>query len=162
MHDGCKRIRLYRSRDPVRVRQNRTPHHREARMRTIGHYIGGRNVGGESGRFADVFHPSTGEVQAKVALASKSELRKAVENAKAAQPAWAATNPQRRARVLMKFLELVNKEYDSLADILAREHGKTLADAKGDIQRGLEVVEVCIGAPHMMKGEFTDGAGPGI
>ena len=62
----------------------------------------------------------------------------------------------------MKFLELANRDYDALADILAREHGKTIADAKGDIQRGLEVVEVCIGAPHMMKGEFTDGAGPGI
>ncbi|TIN31820.1 MAG: aldehyde dehydrogenase family protein, partial [Mesorhizobium sp.] len=62
----------------------------------------------------------------------------------------------------MKFLELVARDYDELADILAREHGKTIADAKGDIQRGLEVVEVCIGAPHMMKGEFTDGAGPGI
>ena len=85
-----------------------------------------------------------------------------MENAKAAQPAWAATNPQRRARVLMKFLDLVAKEYDSLAELLAREHGKTVADAKGDIQRGLEVVEFCIGAPHMMKGEYTEGAGPGI
>ena len=85
-----------------------------------------------------------------------------MENAKAAQLGWAATNPQRRVRVLMKFLELANRDYDELADMLAREHGKTIADAKGDIQRGLEVVEVCIGAPHMMKGEFTDGAGPGI
>ena len=104
----------------------------------------------------------TARFAARVALASAQELRAAVENAKAAQPAWAATNPQRRVRVLMKFLELVNKEYDALAELLAREHGKTIADAKGDIQRGLEVVEVCIGAPHMMKGEFTDGAGPGI
>ena len=95
-------------------------------------------------------------------LASAAEVRAAVENAKAAQPAWAATNPQRRARVLMKFLELVHKEYDSLAELLAKEHGKTVADAKGDIQRGLEVVEYCIGAPQMLKGEFTDGAGPGI
>ncbi|MDW6021774.1 CoA-acylating methylmalonate-semialdehyde dehydrogenase [Mesorhizobium sp. BAC0120] len=131
-------------------------------MIEYGHFIGGERVAGTSGRSQEVFQPMDGTVRGMVALASKSELRKAVENAKAAQPAWAATNPQRRVRVLMKFLELANKEYDSLADILAREHGKTIADAKGDIQRGLEVVEVCIGAPHMMKGEFTDGAGPGI
>ncbi|MGL4445098.1 MAG: CoA-acylating methylmalonate-semialdehyde dehydrogenase, partial [Alsobacter sp.] len=101
-------------------------------------------------------------VASRVPLASAAEVRAAVENARAAQPAWAATNPQRRARVLMKFLELVAAEYDSLAEILAREHGKTIADAKGDIQRGLEVVEFCIGAPQMMKGEYTEGAGPGI
>ncbi|MDJ1160282.1 CoA-acylating methylmalonate-semialdehyde dehydrogenase, partial [Chelatococcus sp. SYSU_G07232] len=85
-----------------------------------------------------------------------------VANAREAQPAWAATNPQRRARVLMKFLELVQKEYDSLAELLAREHGKTLPDARGDIQRGLEVVEFACGIPHLMKGEYTEGAGPGI
>jgi malonate-semialdehyde dehydrogenase (acetylating)/methylmalonate-semialdehyde dehydrogenase len=104
----------------------------------------------------------TGEVASRVPLASTKEVRAAVENAMAAQPAWAATNPQRRARVLMKFLELVHKEYDELALLLAKEHGKTVADAKGDIQRGLEVVEFCIGAPHLLKGEFTDGAGPNI
>jgi malonate-semialdehyde dehydrogenase (acetylating) / methylmalonate-semialdehyde dehydrogenase len=131
-------------------------------MIEYGHFIGGKRVAGTSGRKQNVMQPMDGTVRATVALASKAELHQAVENAKAAQPAWAATNPQRRVRVLMKFLELVNREYDALADILAREHGKTLADAKGDIQRGLEVVEVCIGAPHMMKGEYTDGAGPGI
>ena len=128
----------------------------------IGHFIGGKRIEGTSGRYSNVFQPMTGEVRAKVALASKAELRAAVENAKAAQPAWAATNPQRRARVMMKFLELVQKEYDSLAELLAREHGKTIPDAKGDIQRGLEVVEYAIGAPQMMKGEYTEGAGPGI
>jgi malonate-semialdehyde dehydrogenase (acetylating)/methylmalonate-semialdehyde dehydrogenase len=126
------------------------------------HFIGGKHVKGTSGRFADAYWPMTGELVSKVPLASASEVRAAVENAKAAQPTWAATNPQRRARVLMKFLELVHKEYDQLADLLAREHGKTVADAKGDIQRGLEVVEFCIGAPQMMKGEYTEGAGPGI
>lgn len=131
-------------------------------MIEYGHFIGGKRVAGTSGRKQDVMQPMDGTVRGTVALASQAELRGAVENARAAQPGWAATNPQRRVRVLMKFLELVAKEYDSLADILAREHGKTIADAKGDIQRGLEVVEVCIGAPHMMKGEFTDGAGPGI
>lgn len=131
-------------------------------MRQIGHFIGGQEVKGKSGRFADVFEPMTGEVQAQVALASKAELREAVLNAKAAQVGWAATNPQRRARVMMKFLELAQRDYDKLADCLAREHGKTVPDAKGDIQRGLEVVEFAIGIPHLMKGEYTEGAGPGI
>ena len=131
-------------------------------MREIGHFIGGKHVPGKSGRTADVFQPMTGEVIAKVALASRDELRQAIENAKAAQPAWAATNPQRRARVLMRFLELIAKETDSLAELLAREHGKTIPDAKGDIQRGVDVVEFTCGAPHLMKGEFTEGAGPGI
>ena len=126
------------------------------------HFIGGKHVKGTSGRFADAYWPMTGEVASRVPLASTREVRAAVENAMAAQPAWAATNPQRRARVLMKFLELVHKEYDDLALLLAKEHGKTVADAKGDIQRGLEVVEFCIGAPHLLKGEFTDGAGPNI
>jgi len=131
-------------------------------LREIGHFIGGRHVAGTSGRTSEVWMPMTGEVQAQVALASAGEVRQAVENAREAQPGWAAMNPQKRARVLMRFLDLVHAEYDSLAELLAREHGKTIADAKGDIQRGLEVVEFCIGAPHLLKGEFTDGAGPGI
>src|SRR5580693_3727970 len=131
-------------------------------MIEYGHFVGAKQVAGKSGRTADVFQPMDGTVRAHVALASRAEVRAAVENAKAAQPAWAATNPQRRARVLMKFLELVHKEYDALAELLAREHGKTIPDAKGDIQRGLEVVEYDIGAPQMMKGEYTEGAGPGI
>ena len=131
-------------------------------MRSIGHFIGGREVKGTSGRTADVFEPMTGDVQAKVDLASKAEVRAAVENAAAAQPEWGATNPQRRARVMMKFLELAQRDYDKLADLLAREHGKTVPDAKGDIQRGLEVVEFACGIPHLMKGEYTEGAGPGI
>lgn len=135
---------------------------REFIMKTYGHYIGGENVAGKSGRESDVFRPMTGDVQAKVSLATKDELNHAVAVAKAAQPAWAAVNPQRRARVLMKFLELANKEYDDLALLLSDEHGKTVPDAKGDIQRGLEVVEFCIGIPHLLKSEFTEGAGPGI
>ncbi len=131
-------------------------------MLEYGHFIGGKTVKGTSGRFGDVFQPMTGEVRAKVALATKAEVAAAVANAQAAQPAWAATNPQRRARVLMKFLELANRDYDKLADVLAREHGKTFLDAKGDIQRGLEVVEFAIGVPQLMKGEYTEGAGPGI
>ncbi|MGB3867359.1 MAG: CoA-acylating methylmalonate-semialdehyde dehydrogenase [Xanthobacteraceae bacterium] len=131
-------------------------------MRSIGHFIGGKTVKGTSGRFADVYQPMTGDVQAQVALATKAELHAAVENAKAAQPAWAATNPQRRARVFMKFLELVTRDNDAMAELLAREHGKTIPDAKGDILRGVEVVEFVLGVPHLMKGEYTEGAGPGI
>src|ERR687889_101467 len=131
-------------------------------MREVGHFIGGKHVPGRSGRSTEFFEPMTGEVLGRVALASRDELRQAVENAKAAQPAWAATNPQRRARVMMKFLELIAKEMDPLAELLAREHGKTIADAKGDIQRGVEVAEFCTGIPHLLKGEFTEGAGPGI
>src|SRR5881392_1148253 len=131
-------------------------------MREIGHFIGGKEVKGGSGRTGDVFNPNTGEVQAKVAFASKSDVEQAIANAAAAQPAWAATNPQRRARVMFKFLELVQAEYDDLARLLSSEHGKTFADARGDIQRGLEVVEFACGIPHLLKGEYTEGAGPSI
>ncbi len=130
-------------------------------METIGHWIDGAQVAG-AGRTADVFNPATGEIQAKVALATPADLDRAVQIAVAAQPKWEATNPQRRARVLMKFVELLNRDMDRLAEALSREHGKTLPDAAGDVQRGLEVVEFCIGAPHHLKGEFTDSAGPGI
>ncbi|MFQ6553367.1 CoA-acylating methylmalonate-semialdehyde dehydrogenase [Aestuariibius insulae] len=131
-------------------------------MQDLTHYIGGSHVAGTSGRFADVFNPATGEVQARVPLASSDEMDRAVQIAAEAQPAWAATNPQRRARVLMQFVHLLNRDMDKLAEALSREHGKTLPDAAGDVQRGLEVVEYCIGAPQMLKGEFTDSAGPGI
>jgi malonate-semialdehyde dehydrogenase (acetylating) / methylmalonate-semialdehyde dehydrogenase len=131
-------------------------------MIDYGHFIGGKPVKGTSGRSGEVFQPMTGEIRAKVALAAEAEVALAVEHAKAAQPGWAATNPQRRARVLMRFLELAQRDYGRLADCLAREHGKTIADAKGDLQRGLEVVEFSLGVPHLMKGEYTEGAGPGI
>ncbi|MEM7178851.1 MAG: CoA-acylating methylmalonate-semialdehyde dehydrogenase [Pseudomonadota bacterium] len=131
-------------------------------MHQIGHYIDGAEIAGTSGRTADVFNPATGEVQAQVALASADELANAVEIAKAAQPAWARENPQRRARVLMRFVALLHRDMDKLAEALSREHGKTFPDAKGDVIRGLEVAEFCIGAPHLLKGEYTDGAGPGI
>jgi malonate-semialdehyde dehydrogenase (acetylating)/methylmalonate-semialdehyde dehydrogenase len=131
-------------------------------MREIGHYIGGKHVAGTSGRTSNVYNPATGEVQATVALASTDELRAAVANAKAAQPKWAATNPQRRARVFFKFVELLNTHMDELAELLSREHGKTIEDSKGDVIRGLEVCEFVCGIPHLQKGEFTEGAGPAI
>ena len=131
-------------------------------MKELSHYINGKYVKGLSGRFADVYNPATGEIQAKVPLASEEEMQEAVEIAQSVQPDWAAVNPQRRARVMMKFVDLLNRDMDSLAEALSKEHGKTFPDAKGDVQRGLEVVEYCIGAPQMLKGEFTDSAGPGI
>ena len=131
-------------------------------MKEYGHFIGGKNIAGTSGRTSDVFNPNTGEVQAKVALATPAELRAAVENAKQAQPAWAAKNPQVRARVMMKFLELINAEKEQLAQLLSSEHGKTIPDSHGDILRGIETCEFSLGAPHLMKGEYIEGAGPGI
>ncbi|MEH7826766.1 CoA-acylating methylmalonate-semialdehyde dehydrogenase [Gemmobacter denitrificans] len=131
-------------------------------MQEIGHWINGKMVAGTSGRFADVYNPATGEIQARVALATGAELAHAIAEAEKAQPAWAATNPQRRARVMMKFGDLINQHMDELAELVAREHGKTIPDAKGDVQRGLEVIEVCMGAPALLKGEYTDSAGPGI
>src|SRR5262245_19731262 len=131
-------------------------------MREIGHFVGGKELQGTSGRFGDVFNPNTGDVQARVAFATRAEVEHAIAVAAAAQPAWAATNPQRRARVMFRFLELINRDFDALAMLLSCEHGKTFADAKGDIQRGLEVVEFACGIPHLLKGEFSESAGPGI
>ena len=131
-------------------------------MTELTNWINGQHVKSTSGRFSDVYNPATGEVQAQTPLSSVDELNEAVAKAAEAQIAWGATNPQRRARVMMKFGALINEHMDELAEMLSREHGKTIPDAKGDVQRGLEVVEVCMGAPSMLKGEFTDDGGPGI
>ena len=131
-------------------------------MRTVPHYISGKTVEGQSGRFGDIYNPSTGDVQAQVQLATQNELSEAVAVAVAAQRGWSATNPQRRARVMFKFKELLEANMDELAAILSSEHGKVIADSKGDIQRGLEVIEFACGIPHLLKGEYTEGAGPGI
>ena len=131
-------------------------------MLDLTHYIGGDHREGTSGRFADVFNPATGEVEKRAPLASASELDEAVAIAKAAQVEWAAQNPQKRARVFMRMAALLERDKRSMAEELSREHGKTVVDSEGDIQRGLEVVEFVIAAPHLLKGEFTEGAGPGI
>ncbi|MCV7065286.1 CoA-acylating methylmalonate-semialdehyde dehydrogenase [Mycolicibacterium farcinogenes] len=128
----------------------------------IPHFINGRRTTAGSTRTADVLNPSTGEVQAQVVLASAADVDAAVTGAAEAQKEWAAYNPQRRARVLMKFIELVGQHADELAEMLSLEHGKTVADSHGDIQRGLEVIEFSVGIPHLLKGEFTEGAGTGI
>jgi malonate-semialdehyde dehydrogenase (acetylating)/methylmalonate-semialdehyde dehydrogenase len=130
--------------------------------RELTHFIGGKAVPGSSGRFADVFDPNIGAVQSRVPLASRAEVAAAIADAAAAQKAWAATNPQRRARVMMRFVDLLNQNMDELAALLSSEHGKTIPDARGDVMRGLEVVEFAIGIPHLLKGEYSEGAGPGI
>ena len=131
-------------------------------MRNIEHFIGGQTVVGTSGRHGDVFDPNSGQVQAKVSLANAAELDRAVRNAAEAQPAWAAVNPQRRARVMMEFVRLLNAHKQELAELLASEHGKVVSDAHGDVLRGLEVIEFACGIPHLQKGEYTQGAGPRI
>ncbi|SEK17942.1 CoA-acylating methylmalonate-semialdehyde dehydrogenase [Pacificibacter marinus] len=131
-------------------------------MQEFTHYINGKHVAGTSGRFSNVYNPATGEVLGRLPLATPQEVDDAVSKAAEAQIAWAKVNPQRRARVMMKFGALINEHMDELAELVSREHGKTLPDARGDVQRGLEVVEVCMGAPAMLKGEFMDSAGPGI
>ena len=126
------------------------------------HFINGQHVKGTSGRFCNVYNPNTGEITARTPLATQAELGAAVAAASAAFPGWAATNPQRRARVLFEFKRLIELNMNELAEILSSEHGKVIADSKGDIQRGLEVIEFACGVPHLQKGEFTEGAGPGI
>jgi malonate-semialdehyde dehydrogenase (acetylating)/methylmalonate-semialdehyde dehydrogenase len=130
-------------------------------MRTITHFINGLPAHGRGDR-RDVFDPNTGAVQAQVALGDAADVDAAVASARDAQPGWATLNPQRRARVLFRLKELIERDMNSLALVLAAEHGKTIADARGDIQRGLEVVEFSCGIPHLLKGEHTEGAGGGI
>jgi malonate-semialdehyde dehydrogenase (acetylating) / methylmalonate-semialdehyde dehydrogenase len=129
-------------------------------MRAIDHFVSGGNF--PTTRCGDVFDPNSGAVQARVSLGDAAVLNVAVAAAQNAQPAWAATNPQRRARVMFEFKRLVEANMDALAHILSSEHGKVIADSKGDIQRGLEVIEFCCGIPHILKGEYSQGAGPGI
>ncbi len=130
-------------------------------MRHIDHFIAG-GATSPAGRKHQIWNPSTGEVQAEVTLGDAALLDQAIANAKAVQPEWAATNPQKRARVMFKFKELIEDNMQELAELLSSEHGKVVDDAKGDVQRGLEVIEYACGIPQVLKGEYTQGAGPGI
>src|ERR1700730_16997195 len=121
-------------------------------------YIARQRNTGQSQRTSDVFNPNTGQVQGVVPMASRADVDAAVAVAVEAQKEWAAWNPQRRARVMMKFVGLVNQNNDELAELLSLEHGKTLADSRGDIQRGIDVIEFAVGIPHLLKGEYTEGA----
>lgn len=131
-------------------------------MRNIAHFIDGKTVSGLTGRSGDVLDPNTGKVQAQVALGDAALVDQAVQSALKAQKDWAAQNPQRRARVMFEFKRLLERDMAALAHLLSSEHGKVIADSKGDIQRGLEVVEFACGIPHLLKGAYTHGAGPGI
>jgi len=131
-------------------------------MRQIDHLIVGGTGSGAGGRKGGVFDPNSGAVQAHVAFGGKAELDRAVEAAKKVQPGWAAVNPQRRARVMFRYKELIEDHIQELAELLSSEHGKVIDDARGDVQRGLEVIEFACGIPHVQKGEYTMGAGPGI
>ncbi len=131
-------------------------------MRDIQHFIAGKATTGAPARWGEVFDPNTSEIQARVALGGASEVDTAVRAAVTAQAEWATVNPQRRARVMFEFKRLVEARMDELAALLSSEHGKVLADSRGDIQRGLDVIEFACGVPHLLKGDYTEGAGPGI
>jgi malonate-semialdehyde dehydrogenase (acetylating)/methylmalonate-semialdehyde dehydrogenase len=131
-------------------------------VRTLTHFIAGRAHAGAGDRFGDVFDPATGEVRARVPFAAADDVAAAVAAAHSAFPAWAATPPLRRARVLFKLKELLERHADELAAIITAEHGKVLSDARGSVTRGIEVVEFACGIPHLLKGEFTESIGVGI
>jgi malonate-semialdehyde dehydrogenase (acetylating)/methylmalonate-semialdehyde dehydrogenase len=137
-------------------------HQSEARVAALTHYIDGKRVEGTSERFGDVFNPATGAVSTRVPLASASEVDAAVAAAKAAFPEWSETAPIKRARVLFKFKQLLDEHHDELAEIITREHGKVFSDAKGEVMRGIEIVEFACGVPNLLKTDFTDQIGGGI
>jgi len=130
--------------------------------KTLHHYINGKRVDGTSGRFGDIFDPATGEVSAKVPLASADETAHAIAAAQAAFPAWRDTTPLRRARVMFKFKDLLEQHLDELIALVTAEHGKVANDSRGDIVRGIEVVEFACGAPHLLKGEFSENVGRNV
>ena len=129
---------------------------------TLSHWINGAAVPGAESRFGEVYNPATGEVIARVPFASEDEVDKAVEAAAAAAPGWAETPPMRRARVVFKFKDLVERRKEALAEVVTREHGKVLADAVGSVTRGLEVLEFSCGIPHLLRGDFTEAVGTGV
>ncbi len=129
---------------------------------TVPHFIAGRPAPGTSGRSGEVFDPALGAVRARVAFANRAEVDRAVQAAANAFPQWAAMPPLRRARILNRFRELIERDLTRLARILTHEHGKVLSDAKGEVQRGLEVVEFATGIPHLLKGEYTEEVGTGV
>ncbi len=138
------------------------PLNQAAVLEEIHHYIDGKEVAGRSGHFGDVFNPALGSVKARVPFATEAEVSAAVEAAHKALPGWAATPPLRRARVMFRFKELLDQHAAQLAEIITSEHGKVLSDAKGEVTRGVEVVEFACGIPHLLKGEYTEQVGTGV
>ena len=131
-------------------------------VQTLHHYVNGRRTPPKGGRFGDVFNPATGEVTGRVPLASAAEVGAAVAAAKAAFPGWAKITPMQRARVMFRFKALIEANLNKLAELLTAEHGKVLSDAKGSVQRGLEVVEFACGIPELLKGEFSENVGTNV
>ncbi|WP_332816191.1 CoA-acylating methylmalonate-semialdehyde dehydrogenase [Ramlibacter sp.] len=131
-------------------------------LASIDHWIDGAIVPGRSGRSADVFNPATGAVTGKVAMASAAEVDRAVTSARAAFPAWADTPPIRRARIMFKFLELLNRHRDELARAITAEHGKVFTDAQGEVTRGIDIVEFACGIPQLLKGQYTEQVSTGL
>src|SRR5271155_3657998 len=134
----------------------------DSNVREIHHWISGTGVQGLSGRFADVFHPASGQLRPRAPLAPPAEVDTAVAAAAEAFPSWSAQPPLRRARVLFRFREIFEQRLDEVAQLLTSEHGKVFSDARGEATRGLEVVEFATGIPQLLKGEFTEQVGPGI
>ena len=132
------------------------------KIREIRHWIDGKTFAGSAERFSDVYNPATGEVQAKLTLATPAEVDAAVAAAAKAFPDWSSQPPLRRARVLFRFREIFERRLDEVAALLTSEHGKVFSDARGEATRGLEVVEFATGIPQLLKGEFTEQVGPGI
>lgn len=130
--------------------------------KNLSHYINGQPYDGRSNRYADGFNPATGEIITSVPLASTDEVALAVAAAKAAFPAWSETPALKRARVLFNFKALLDKHQDELAELITREHGKVFSDAKGEVMRGIEIVEFACGIPHLFKGQYSDQIGGGI
>ncbi len=133
-----------------------------SQQKTIGHFIGGKKVTGKGDRMGEVYNPATGKVQAMVAYATQDEVKLAIDAAAQAFPAWSSTPPLRRARIMFKFKELLDQHMDELARAITLEHGKTISDARGEVTRGIEVVEFACGIPHLLKGEFSEQVGGGI
>ena len=129
---------------------------------TIAHFVAGQSSPGKSTRTQDVFNPATGAVTAQVHLASTADVNVAVASAQKAFPAWADTSPLRRARVMFKFLELLNIHKDELAHMITAEHGKVFTDAQGEVTRGIEIVEFATGIPQLLKGDYTEQVSTGI
>ena len=122
----------------------------------IGHYIGGKVINPTAGRFADVYNPAKGKVARRVALASRKEVDDVVAVAQTAFQTWSQTSPLRRARIMFKYLELLNANHDELAAIITAEHGKVFTDAQGEVTRGIEIVEFATGIPELLKGDYTE------
>ncbi len=130
--------------------------------RIIGHYINGKHVAGAGNRLSPVYNPATGEVSAYLNNATAAETTTAIDAAQAAFPAWSATPALRRARIMFKFKALLDEHANDLAKAISLEHGKTISDARGEVTRGIEVVEFACGTPHLMRGDFNDNVGTGI